>query len=84
MLYTIDEWRETECLTPLIFEERDKKIYNIDEWSEAECFTPLMKGVNWDPLHNLRMETNGMLYTIDEWKETGCLTPLTNGDKRNA
>ena len=52
MLHTTDEWRETECFTPLINNERDENINNIDEWTEAECFTSLMNGVKRNALHH--------------------------------
>ena len=40
MLYTIDEWRETECSTPLM--ERIGMLYTIDEWRETEYFAVFM------------------------------------------
>ena len=72
MLYTVDEWRETECFTPLMNEEkqdaihhfwkkRNGMLYIIDEWSEMGCFSPLMNGDKRNALHHWWMERNGML-----------------------
>ena len=50
MLYTIEEWRETECFIPLLNGEK-RDAYTIDELSETECFTPLRNGEKRNALY---------------------------------
>ena len=51
MLYTIDERRETGCLTPFMNGEKGI-VYTINEWRETGYFTPSMDGEKRDALHH--------------------------------
>ena len=59
MIFTIDEWKESGCFTPLMnVEKRDAftplinwrngMLYTIGKWRETGCFTPLMNGEKRD------------------------------------
>ena len=63
MLFTIDEWRQTGCFTPLMNKEkrnalhhsrmeRNWMLYTVDERRETECYTPLMNDEKRDALHH--------------------------------